>query len=111
MPLPNFERAVIDPVKLANYSLNLGHDKGKHKARVFRSTLGLTAERWRELHDAIRTAIKSEPAAESTAGTFGKRYTVDFTMTTAKGSATVRSCWIVLRGQDVPRLTSCFVLL
>jgi hypothetical protein len=31
-------------------------------------------------------------------------------MTTAVGIAMVRSTWIVLVGEDVPRLTSCYVL-
>jgi hypothetical protein len=42
MKLPNAERAVVDIAKLQDYSLNPAHDVGKHKARVFRSALGLT---------------------------------------------------------------------
>jgi hypothetical protein len=41
---------------------------------------------------------------------FGQRYVLDFPMTTAAGSATIRSAWIVLIRQDVLRLTSCYVL-
>jgi hypothetical protein len=31
-------------------------------------------------------------------------------MTTTVGTAVVRSTWITLAGEDVPRLTSCYVL-
>jgi hypothetical protein len=40
--LPNAERAVVEIEKLRDYSLNPGHDEGKHKARVFRAALGFT---------------------------------------------------------------------
>jgi hypothetical protein len=42
--------------------------------------------------------------------TYGQRYIVDFEMTTTVGTAVVRSTWIMLTGEDVPRLTSCYVL-
>ncbi len=41
---------------------------------------------------------------------FGARYVLDFQLTGPKGSATVRSAWIVRIGEDFPRFTSCYVL-
>ena len=41
---------------------------------------------------------------------YGQRYIIDFAMTTSVGTAEVRSTWIVSVGQDVPRLTSCYIL-
>ncbi|WP_347277307.1 DUF6883 domain-containing protein [Leptolyngbya sp. FACHB-671] len=41
MKLPNAESAFIDLNKLRSYSLNLQHDRGKHKARLFAAILGL----------------------------------------------------------------------
>lgn len=41
---------------------------------------------------------------------YGQRYTVDFEMTTAFGVAPVRSGWIILQGEERPRLTTCFVI-
>jgi hypothetical protein len=35
MKLPNAEKAVVDIVKLRDYSLNPHHPEGKHKARAF----------------------------------------------------------------------------
>jgi hypothetical protein len=40
---------------------------------------------------------------------YGQRYTIDFAMETAAGTATIRSGWIVLRGKKVRRLTTCYV--
>lgn len=42
MKLPNAEYAIVDKDKIENYCLNLEHPRGKHKARVFIRTLGLT---------------------------------------------------------------------
>jgi hypothetical protein len=36
--------------------------------------------------------------------------TIGFEMTTTVGTAVVRSTWIILVGDDIPRLTSCYVL-
>ena len=41
---------------------------------------------------------------------YGQRYVVDFTMKREDKEAIVRSSWIVRRGEDTPRLTSCYVL-
>jgi len=35
---------------------------------------------------------------------------VDFTMTREIHQARIRSSWIIRRGEDFPRLTSCYVL-
>jgi hypothetical protein len=44
MLIPNAENAVVDIRKLRDYCLNLEHDDGKHKARLFLSILGVTAD-------------------------------------------------------------------
>ncbi len=44
MKLPNGENAEILMQKLISYCLNPEHSSGKHKARVFASVLGITAE-------------------------------------------------------------------
>jgi hypothetical protein len=43
MLIPNAENAVVDIRKIRDYCLNPEHDDGKHKARIFLSTLGMTA--------------------------------------------------------------------
>ena len=44
MIFPNAERAVVDIRKLRDYCLDLTHDEGKHKARLFAAALGMTRD-------------------------------------------------------------------
>ncbi|HZQ09694.1 MAG TPA: hypothetical protein VFD70_24160, partial [Anaerolineae bacterium] len=62
MKLPNAERAVVDIRKLRDYALNPAHSRGRHKARVFQSALGLTQHDAEELAEALRAAARSENA-------------------------------------------------
>ncbi|MBI3424605.1 MAG: hypothetical protein HY011_16850 [Acidobacteria bacterium] len=43
MKLPDAENAVVELAKLRDYSLNLSHERGGHKARVFQAALGQAA--------------------------------------------------------------------
>ena len=110
MKLPNAEKAFVDIEKLRGYCLNPVHVKGKHKARMFSSILGLTLKDAEELRKRLLESAKSCDAVTGVEDQYGKRYIIDFIMTTAKGQAKVRSTWIVLRHDDFPRLTSCYVL-
>jgi hypothetical protein len=76
---------------------------------VFASALGLTAEDAEEVREALLSAALSGEAVLAQEDEFGKRYVLDFEMKTGAGTATVRSAWIVRRGEDVPRFTSCYV--
>lgn len=42
MKLPNPALAIIDRKKLSDYCLNLEHPDGQHKARVFKTALGIS---------------------------------------------------------------------
>jgi hypothetical protein len=110
MRLPNGERAVCDEAKLRDYCLNPQHARGRHKARVFQSVLGLTAADTQMLRDALLAAARTEEAAEGEADQYGQRYALDFAFTGPAGAGRIRSTWIVLKGEDFPRLTSCYVL-
>ncbi len=44
MKLPGGNRAVVEIAKLRDYCLNEQHPRGRHKARVFATALGLTAD-------------------------------------------------------------------
>lgn len=108
--LPNAEKAVVETQKLRGYCLSPEHPRGKHKARVFASALGLTAEDSKELRQTLLSAAVSRKATPAEEDEYGKRYVLDFEMRTEAGSATVRSVWIVRTGEDFPRFTSCWVL-
>jgi hypothetical protein len=107
-----FGSIVVDVAKLRDYCLSDHHPRGRHKARVFRSRLGLTAGDAdllvRALLDAAR--VHQDDLRPTVADDYGQRYVLDFEMTTAAGTATVRSAWIVLGSHDVLRFTSCYVL-
>lgn len=110
MKLPNGERAIVPIEKLRDYCLNPTHRVGSHKAHVFESVLGLTAAHAEELRQRLLSVTQTRDAVLGMQNAYGQRYIVDFEMTTAVGTAVVRSTWIVLVGEDIPRLTSCYVL-
>jgi len=110
MRLPGAERAVVDTAKLRDYCLNPNHPRGRHKARVFASALGLTVADSDILRQALVDAATSFEATPGDKDDYGQRYVLDFPMKGPAGEATVRSNWIVLAGEDFPRLTSCYVL-
>ena len=109
MRMPNPDRAVVDIEKLRDYCLNPAHPRGRHKARVFLASLGLTADGAEQLRDSLLAAAYSEDAVPAEWDDYGRRYVVDFTMSGPSGSAMLRSSWIVRRGENFPRLTSCYV--
>jgi hypothetical protein len=74
MKLPNAENAVIDPRKLSDYTLNLDHDRGKHKARLFFAIFGLGIADVEELETAILAAIMIYGAIATDADDYGVRY-------------------------------------
>lgn len=96
--------------KLRDYCLSPEHPRGRHKARVFASALGLTVDDSQELRRALLAAALSEEALVAEEDEYGQRYMLDFEMSTEMGSAVVRSGWMVRSGEDFPRFTSCWVL-
>ena len=110
MKLPGGERATVDLAKLRDYCLNEQHPRGRHKARVFALALGLTAAEAGVLSRALLNAAAGGEAVPGERDAYGQRYVLDFEMTGPRGRATVRSSWIILQGEDYPRMTSCYVL-
>ena len=110
MLIPNAEHAFIDPRKLADYSLSPDHPVGGHKALLFERVLGITAAHALTLQELLVHVAVHASAAVGRLDEFGQRYTIDFTLFTEIGSATIRSAWIVRPAEDFPRLTTCFVL-
>jgi hypothetical protein len=108
--LPNAECAVVDIDKLRNYCLSFDHRRGCHKARVFKASLGLTIDNAEDLRKSLLAAAISNEALPGEHDEYGSRYVVDFMANGPSGQAMVRSSWIIRRGEDFPRLTSCYVL-
>jgi len=110
MKIPNAENAIVDIRKLRDYCLNPEHDDGKHKARLFQASLGMTAESAEELREILLEVVKTQEAELGRRDRFGQRYTLDFTLEWQNRSAILRSGWIIEHDSEIPRLTTCYPL-
>jgi hypothetical protein len=108
--LPNGDRADLG-TKLSDYVLNPEHRHGRHKARVFVSSLGITRQNQQLLADALRKAATDSTDVISIGDQdFGEIFEIRFRLATGRGAATVLSAWIIRRGEDFPRLVTCFIV-
>jgi hypothetical protein len=108
--LPNGDKADLGQ-KLEEYSLNPSHRDGRHKARVFAAVLGITLDNRQLLRDALLRAAATSDIAESRGDNgFGEIFVLRFPLTANGNTATVASVWIVRRGEDFPRLTTCYIV-
>jgi len=110
MKLPGAEKAVVDPRKLEDYCLDPAHPRGRHKARVFASALGLGRRDAGRFREALLAAAARADAREGAADRFGCRYVVDFPMVGPHGPRVVRSRWIVRTGETFPRFVTAYVV-
>jgi hypothetical protein len=109
MKLPHADQAVVDIAKLRDYSLNPLHPEGKHKARVFAAALGFSLSDAEKLRAMIIAAISTEDATAGPTDEHGARHAVDFSTQGLRGMVTIRTAWIIDRGETVPRMVSCYV--
>ncbi len=110
MKIPNAKCAVVDIRKLRDYCLNPQHDKGKHKARLFTSLLGMDSDDAEELRNTLLETVKTQDAQLGETDAYGRRYTLDFTLNWRGKQARIRSAWIVETGSEIPKLTTAFPL-
>jgi hypothetical protein len=110
MKLPYGEASIVEIEKLRDYCLSPEHPRGRHKARVFRSILGMTASHADELRAALIDAAMNENATLGTSDLYGIRYIIDFELRRGESAAVIRSCWIVLRGETAPRFVTRYIL-
>ena len=111
MKIPNAENAIVDIRKLQDYCLNPRHNKGKHKARLFASLLGMSFNDAEALRNALLEAVKKQDAQLGEKNAYGQRYTLDFTLEWQGKQATIRSGWIIETNSDIPKLTTAFPLI
>ena len=71
--LPNPENDVVETRKLRDYCLSPEHPRGRHKARVFASALGLTVDDSQELRRALLAAALCEEALVAEEDEYGQR--------------------------------------
>ncbi len=110
MLLPNGENTIVDIRKLRDYCLNPDTPRGSNKARVFAAALGITAAEAEFLREKLLDAAQTNEVTLGELDRYGQRYTMNFEITTEVGTSFVLSGWIILHGENNPRLTTCYVL-
>jgi hypothetical protein len=108
MRIPNAENAIVDIRKLRDYCLNPAHPEGKHKARLFSTMLGMTAQDADVLRNLLLDAVRTHDAQLGLRDKYGQRYVVEFEVKWHGKSALVRSGWIIEHHSKIPKLTTCF---
>ena len=103
-------RVVIDPRKLIDYALDPDAPWGRHKATVFKRSLGFTQENYADLLTQIEGKVLESEATFHSADEFGRRYTVDLLIRGTEGrEAIVRTGWLVSPGADEAYLVTLYV--
>ncbi|KAA3663054.1 MAG: hypothetical protein DWQ10_01030 [Calditrichaeota bacterium] len=109
MKLPNGERAVIPAGKLTEYCLNPNHADGKHKARVFKSALGLTSKNSKKLKNLLLHSAQFGLVTRKQRNPFGTLYRVECEIKGIKQQEILCTLWIIHKNDEIPLLTSCFI--
>jgi hypothetical protein len=106
--LPNGDKAEIPIQKLVGYCLNLNHSSGKHKAKVFASALGITADNFEVLYELIqKAALEGEIIQENTTE-FGRQFKVDWIIPETN-NIKLRTIWEISNINCNPRSISAFI--
>jgi hypothetical protein len=106
--LPNGDKVEIPIQKLVGYCLNLNHSSGKHKAKVFDSALGITADNFEVLYELIqKAALEGEIIQENTTE-FDRQFKVDWIILETN-NIKLRTIWEISNINCNPRLISAFI--
>lgn len=106
MKLPNAEDAYIDWRKIADYLLSTTHPIGKTKGQFFRR-VGFTDETARDLEKGLLGIARHGKVAEVVETDYGTKYIVDGLLRTPTNQeVTIRTVWIIERGDDRPRFVT-----
>jgi hypothetical protein len=107
--LPEFDELILDVAKLAAYSLSGDHPHGRHKARVFKSALGIdhTDAAW--LRQALIDALPNAEARPAGSNEFGPRWRADVEVARHDKRAVVCPIWIMDTGSRKLRLITCWI--
>jgi hypothetical protein len=110
MRLPNGEAVVVEIEKPRDHCLSSKHPRGRHKARVFLSLLGMGAADAEELNAALVEAALNGDAVLGVSDQYGTRFIIDFEIRHGESAANIRSCWIIRSGEVAPRFVACYIL-
>lgn len=110
MPLlPNYKNAVISDQKIYDYCLNTNHERGQHKAKVFRQVFGISREDGEVLKLAILAQLDKFEVVSEIENKYGKLFTLPMKITIFGKTEEIITVWITENKFDYPRLVSCYV--
>lgn len=108
--IPDADGAIVDREKLRDYVLSPDHEHGRHKARVFRSALGIDRDDWEYLREQVVAGVVHAEVSEVRSGRYGLRYSVPILIEGLNGQThEVITGWIVEEEGAPPRLTTAYV--
>jgi len=96
-PMVNVDKITYEEIhsKLTAYSLNMEHDRGRHKAVVFQSAIGAGKEHADMIAQQIMSHIPSAQATFKGADHYGSRYNALIPVTGPNGmTVDVLTAWI-----------------
>ena len=105
MRLPNGHQADLGDT-IENYCLNPNHQKGKNKATIFQSKLGINLNNADILNKAIKQAAINESVVIRKVNEYGTHYNMKFLLKTKVGESLVLVAWIIRINENFPRLTN-----
>ncbi|HEX4005506.1 MAG TPA: hypothetical protein VHX60_04995 [Acidobacteriaceae bacterium] len=99
----------VDVRKTRDYCLNDQHEKGKHKALLFKQQLGITAANWYVLAEQLAAGIEEKLVNRPERTKWAVQYEVKIPVTGPNGvTRLVTSGWKIEKGQP-PFLTSAYI--
>jgi hypothetical protein len=108
MRLPRAQEAIVDPEKVRDYLLSPRHATGRQKARFF-ARLGYVQANWRRLRADLCQLAREHDVTTGRPSVFGSKYELRATLIGPSGrSAEIVAIWIVLKGEEFPRLVTAF---
>ena len=83
--------------------------EGRHKAKVFKRVFGLEQQDGALLKSAILEQLYKFEIETAVENKFGKIFTLPMEVTLFGRTDEIITTWIIEKGKDSPRLTSCYV--
>jgi hypothetical protein len=106
--IPNADQATIDAAKLRDYLLSPTHPIGRFKGRFF-AALGFSADRWRELDEALRLQHLTQDAQPAVNVGIGQKFAIHAILNGPNGqSAMVVSVWFIPSLGAPPRFVTAY---
>jgi hypothetical protein len=108
MPIPNADRAIIDPVKLHGVPA-LTQPSGRPLQGGALLALGYSSEQWRHLEADLRSQHLSRGATREDQTPYGRKYVIRGTLVGPSGSSVdLVSVWVLRTGEDIPRFVTAY---